>query len=149
MVRLALLVFGSALMRETTTRTGLLAWASATQTASGQAEAPISDPGRREEPVPLTEFSEGAMWRGTPMPPLTSEARRRLCERVDAGRPISHIAAEAGISRRCLVTSVSSRISMAQTLNVTPQEWASSHSITSAVIASRLVSLKISWRAPG
>lgn len=34
--------------------------------------------------------------------PLTPEGRRRLCERVDAGRPIAHVAAEAGISRRCL-----------------------------------------------
>ncbi|MFF4821219.1 IS481 family transposase [Kitasatospora sp. NPDC001309] len=34
--------------------------------------------------------------------PLTPEGRRRLCERVDSGRPIAHVAAEAGISRRCL-----------------------------------------------
>lgn len=34
--------------------------------------------------------------------PLTPEGRRRLCERVDAGRPIAHVAAEAGVSRRCL-----------------------------------------------
>jgi transposase-like protein len=34
--------------------------------------------------------------------PLTPEGRRRLCERVDGGRPIAHVAAEAGISRRCL-----------------------------------------------
>lgn len=34
--------------------------------------------------------------------PLTTEGRRRLCERIDAGRPISHVAAEAGVSRRCL-----------------------------------------------
>ncbi|KAA1248667.1 IS481 family transposase [Mycobacterium simiae] len=34
--------------------------------------------------------------------PLTPQGRRRLCERVDAGRPIAHVAAEAGISRRCL-----------------------------------------------
>lgn len=34
--------------------------------------------------------------------PLTPEGRRRLCERVDAGRPIAHVAAEAGISRQCL-----------------------------------------------
>jgi transposase InsO family protein len=34
--------------------------------------------------------------------PLTPEGRRRLCERVDTGRPIAHVAAEAGISRRCL-----------------------------------------------
>ncbi|SDZ53036.1 leucine-zipper of insertion element IS481 [Saccharopolyspora shandongensis] len=34
--------------------------------------------------------------------PLTPEGRRRLCARVDAGRPIAHVAAEANISRRCL-----------------------------------------------
>jgi transposase len=34
--------------------------------------------------------------------PFTSEGRRRLCERVDGGRPIAHVAAEAGISRQCL-----------------------------------------------
>jgi transposase InsO family protein len=34
--------------------------------------------------------------------PLTVEGRRRLCERVDAGRPKAHVAAEAGISRQCL-----------------------------------------------
>ena len=34
--------------------------------------------------------------------PLTKEGRRRLCERVDAGRPRAHVAAEAGISRQCL-----------------------------------------------
>lgn len=34
--------------------------------------------------------------------PLTPEGRKRLCERVAAGRPIAHVAAEAGISRRCL-----------------------------------------------
>ena len=34
--------------------------------------------------------------------PLTPAGRRRLCERVDSGRPIAHVAAEAGISRRCL-----------------------------------------------
>ena len=33
---------------------------------------------------------------------LTPEGRRRLCERVDAGRPISHVAAEAGIARQTL-----------------------------------------------
>jgi len=33
---------------------------------------------------------------------LTPEGRRRLCERVDAGRPICHIAAEAGIARQTL-----------------------------------------------
>ena len=34
--------------------------------------------------------------------PLTPEGRRRLCERVDAGRPIAHVAAESGISRATL-----------------------------------------------
>lgn len=34
--------------------------------------------------------------------PLTPAGRRRLCERVDSGRPIAHVAAEAGISRQCL-----------------------------------------------
>lgn len=34
--------------------------------------------------------------------PLTPEGRRRLCERVDAGRPICHVAAEAGIARQTL-----------------------------------------------
>jgi transposase InsO family protein len=33
---------------------------------------------------------------------LTPEGRRRLCERVDAGRPICHVASEAGISRQTL-----------------------------------------------
>jgi transposase InsO family protein len=37
-----------------------------------------------------------------PNAPLTPEGRRRLCERVDAGRPISHVAAEAGVSRQTL-----------------------------------------------
>ena len=34
--------------------------------------------------------------------PLTVEGRRRLCERVDRGRALAHVAAEAGISRQCL-----------------------------------------------
>jgi transposase InsO family protein len=34
--------------------------------------------------------------------PLTPEGRRRLCERVDAGRPICHVADEAGIARQTL-----------------------------------------------
>jgi transposase InsO family protein len=34
--------------------------------------------------------------------PLTPEGRRRLCERVDADRPICHVAAEAGIARQTL-----------------------------------------------
>jgi transposase len=33
---------------------------------------------------------------------LTPEGRRRLCERVDAGRPICHVATEAGIARQTL-----------------------------------------------
>jgi hypothetical protein len=37
-----------------------------------------------------------------PNSPLTPQGRRRLCERVDSGRPIAHVAAEAGISRQCL-----------------------------------------------
>jgi len=37
-----------------------------------------------------------------PNAPLTPEGRRRLCERIDAGRPISHVAAEAAISRQTL-----------------------------------------------
>lgn len=32
--------------------------------------------------------------------PLTPEGRRRLCERVDARRPISHVAAQAGVARQ-------------------------------------------------
>jgi hypothetical protein len=34
--------------------------------------------------------------------PLNLEGRLRLCLRTDAGRPIAHVAAEAGISRGCL-----------------------------------------------
>lgn len=34
--------------------------------------------------------------------PLTPEGRRRLCQRVDAGRPICHVATEAGIARQTL-----------------------------------------------
>ena len=37
-----------------------------------------------------------------PNAPLTPEGRRRLCERVDGGRPISHVAAEAGVSSQTL-----------------------------------------------
>ena len=37
-----------------------------------------------------------------PNAPLTPEGRRRLCEPVDAGRPICHVAAEAGIARQTL-----------------------------------------------
>ena len=34
--------------------------------------------------------------------PLTPEGRRRLCLRIDAGRPICHVAAEAGVGRNTL-----------------------------------------------
>jgi len=34
--------------------------------------------------------------------PLTPEGRRRLCERVAAGRPVCHVAAEAGVARQTL-----------------------------------------------
>jgi len=34
--------------------------------------------------------------------PLTPEGRRRLCERVDTGRPVCHVAAEAGVARQTL-----------------------------------------------
>lgn len=34
--------------------------------------------------------------------PLTPEGRRRLCERIDLGRPIAHVAAEGGVSRQAL-----------------------------------------------
>lgn len=34
--------------------------------------------------------------------PLTPVGRRRLCERIDTGRPIAHVAAEAGVSRPTL-----------------------------------------------
>lgn len=37
-----------------------------------------------------------------PNAPLTPEGRRRLCERIDTGRPIAHVAAEGGISRATL-----------------------------------------------
>ena len=37
-----------------------------------------------------------------PNSPLTFEGKRRLCERVDAGRPLAHVAIEAGISRATL-----------------------------------------------
>ena len=37
-----------------------------------------------------------------PHAPLTPEGRRRLCERVNAGRPLSHVAAEASVSRQTL-----------------------------------------------
>jgi transposase InsO family protein len=37
-----------------------------------------------------------------PNSPLTPDGRRRLCERVDAGRPVSHVAAEAGVARQTL-----------------------------------------------
>jgi transposase InsO family protein len=34
--------------------------------------------------------------------PLTPEGRRRLCERVAGGRPVCHVAAEAGVARQTL-----------------------------------------------
>ena len=37
---------------------------------------------------------------GHPNAPLTPEGRRRLCERVDSGRPLCHVAAEAGLARQ-------------------------------------------------
>jgi transposase InsO family protein len=37
-----------------------------------------------------------------PNAPLTPEGRRRLCERVDAGRPLAHVADEGGVSRATL-----------------------------------------------
>ncbi|UUW87411.1 helix-turn-helix domain-containing protein [Pimelobacter simplex] len=37
-----------------------------------------------------------------PNAPLTPEGRERLCRRIDAGRPLSHVAAEGGISRASL-----------------------------------------------
>src|SRR6476659_10961265 len=37
-----------------------------------------------------------------PNAPLTPEGRRRLCQRVDGGRPICHVAAGAGIARQTL-----------------------------------------------
>ena len=40
--------------------------------------------------------------RGPRNAPLTPEGRRRLCQRVDAGRPVCHVAAEAGIARQTL-----------------------------------------------
>ncbi|MER5184747.1 IS481 family transposase [Streptomyces sp. NPDC002896] len=46
--------------------------------------------------------SSSATSRGHGNAPLTPEGRLRLCLRIDAGRPIAHVAAEAGISRRCL-----------------------------------------------
>lgn len=46
--------------------------------------------------------SRSANSRGHPNVPLTPEGRLRLCLRIDAGRPIAHVAAEAGLSRRCL-----------------------------------------------
>ncbi|MFJ6501552.1 leucine zipper domain-containing protein [Streptomyces virginiae] len=46
--------------------------------------------------------SRSATSRGHRNAPLTLEGRLRLCLRIDAGLPIAHVAAEAGISRRCL-----------------------------------------------
>ncbi|MGJ7417035.1 leucine zipper domain-containing protein [Streptomyces cinereoruber] len=39
---------------------------------------------------------------GHPNAPLTPQGRLRLCLRIDAGRSIAHVAAEAGVSRRCM-----------------------------------------------
>lgn len=41
---------------------------------------------------------------GHPNAPFTPEGRRRLVERIDAGVPISHVAAEANVSRQSLTT---------------------------------------------
>ncbi|MEU1114610.1 leucine zipper domain-containing protein [Streptomyces sp. NPDC005866] len=46
--------------------------------------------------------SRSATSRGHRNAPLTREGRLRLCLRIDAGRPIAHVAAEAGLSRRYL-----------------------------------------------
>ncbi|MEU6555623.1 leucine zipper domain-containing protein [Streptomyces sp. NPDC046915] len=53
-------------------------------------------------PVNAAPESRNATSRGRRNAPLTLEGRLRLCLRIDAGRPIAHVAAEAGISRRCL-----------------------------------------------
>ncbi|MFJ9154272.1 helix-turn-helix domain-containing protein [Streptomyces sp. NPDC102270] len=53
-------------------------------------------------PVNAAAESGSAAGRGHRNAPLTPEGRLRLCLRVDIGRPIAHVAAEAGISRRCL-----------------------------------------------
>ena len=37
-----------------------------------------------------------------PNAPLTPEGRQRLCERIDAGRPLAHVADEGGVSRTAL-----------------------------------------------
>jgi hypothetical protein len=37
-----------------------------------------------------------------PNAPLTPEGRRRLCERIDAGRALAHLADEGGVSRTAL-----------------------------------------------
>ena len=37
-----------------------------------------------------------------PNVPLTPEGRQRLCERIDAGRPLAHVADEGGVSRTAL-----------------------------------------------
>lgn len=44
--------------------------------------------------------SRSATSRGHRNAPLTPEGRLRLCLRVDAGRPIAHLAGQAGISHR-------------------------------------------------
>ncbi|MGW5612134.1 leucine zipper domain-containing protein [Streptomyces sp. NPDC003753] len=45
--------------------------------------------------------SRNATSRGHRNAPLTLEGCLRLCLRIDAGRPIAHVAAETGISLRC------------------------------------------------
>jgi hypothetical protein len=37
-----------------------------------------------------------------PNAPLTPEGRQRLCERIDAGRPLAHVSDEGGVSRTAL-----------------------------------------------
>ncbi|MEU2930761.1 leucine zipper domain-containing protein [Streptomyces sp. NPDC007251] len=46
--------------------------------------------------------SRSATSRGHRNAPLTFEGRLRLCLRIDVGRPTAHVAADAGIARRCL-----------------------------------------------
>ncbi|WP_079061703.1 helix-turn-helix domain-containing protein [Streptomyces griseoruber] len=53
-------------------------------------------------PVDAAAQSGSATGRAHRNAPLTPEGRLRLCLRIDAGPPIAHVAAEAGISRRCL-----------------------------------------------
>jgi hypothetical protein len=48
--------------------------------------------------------SRSANSRGHRNAPLSPEGRLRLWLRIDAGRPIAHVAAEAGLSHRRLAT---------------------------------------------